>query len=139
MSPSRSDFISVSYDEGGETKRLFFRPFEGWFGLHSHANRFVAEWLNAIRAAIATATGRAPGNTPANQLGTPSSSRAVLLFFLIMLLPPIVLLSISLSWLRNSPMPASPPSAPIVTPEPAKIVPPPPKIPGKPPDADIQE
>jgi hypothetical protein len=133
MSPVvRMDFISVTYEEGGETKRLFFQPIESWFGLRSHHNRFTAEWINAIRAAITAATGRAPGNTPANQLGTPSSSRAVLLFFLLMLLSTIVLLSISLSWLRNSPMPAAPTAAPLEAPLP-------PKIPGKPPDWGIKE
>jgi hypothetical protein len=76
MSPAGLDFISVTYEEGGQTKRLFFSPTEGWFGAPFHFNRFVADWFSAIRAAIVAATGRAPGNTPANQLGTPSSSRS---------------------------------------------------------------
>ncbi len=111
MSPVRSDFISVTYDEGGQTKRLFFRPFEGWFGLHSHANRFVAEWFNAIRAAIATATGRAPGNTPANQLGTPSSSRAVILVLLLPLVASLLLLAGMVLW-RPDVAPVVAPTAP---------------------------
>jgi len=132
MSPVvRMDFISVTYEEGGQTKRLFFQPIESWFGLRSHHNRFTAEWINAIRAAITAATGRAPGNTPANQLGTPSSSLAVLLLFLLLLLPlPIVLLS-RCPW-KDSPMPASPLSAPL---EDA----PPPKSPDKPPDSGIKK
>ena len=32
MSPAGLDFISVTYEEGGQTKRLFFSPIEGWFG-----------------------------------------------------------------------------------------------------------
>ena len=127
MHPLGLDFISVTYEEGGQTKRLLFSPrVEGWFVPLSDYNRFAAEQLNAVRAATAAATGRAPGNTPANQLGTPSSSLAVLLLILLLLLPlPIVLLS---GWPRNdSPMPASPSSAPLITPsvpEPAKTVPP---------------
>ena len=79
MSPAGLDFISVTYEEGGQTNRLFFSPSEGWFGTPFHFNRFIAEWYQCHSRAIVTATGRAPGNTPANQLGTPSSSLAVLL------------------------------------------------------------
>jgi serine/threonine protein kinase len=81
------DFISVTYDEDGETKRLFFSPYESWLGLPSTFNRFVAEWFAAIRAAVVTATGREPGNTPANQLGVPSGSKAIYA----LLLAPVVL------------------------------------------------
>jgi predicted Ser/Thr protein kinase len=59
MHPLGLDFISVTYEEDGQTKRLLFTPFEGWFGLRSHVNGFVAECFNALRAAIAAATGRA--------------------------------------------------------------------------------
>jgi serine/threonine protein kinase len=93
MNPMRLDFISVTYNEDGKTKRLFFSPCEGWFGLPSQFNQFVAEWFNAILAAVTIATGRAPGNTPANQLGTPRSSRALLLG---MLLPPLASLLFAL-------------------------------------------
>jgi serine/threonine protein kinase len=97
MNPAGLNFISVTYDEGGQTKCLFFSPSEGLlFRLPSRFNRFVAEWYNAIRAAIATATGREPGNTPANRLGTPSSSLALLLAMLLVLflvlLPGVLLL-----------------------------------------------
>lgn len=74
MHPAGLDFISVTYDEGGQTQRLYFSPKEMLFGLPSQFNRFVAEWFDSIRAAITSATGTVPGNTPANQLGTPSSS-----------------------------------------------------------------
>jgi uncharacterized membrane protein len=77
MNPAGIDFISVTYDAGDQTRRLFFSPFESWFGLPSGFNRFVGEWFNAIGVAVAAATGRAPDNTPANQLGTPSSSLAL--------------------------------------------------------------
>ena len=78
MNPAGLDFISVTYDEGGQTKRLFFSPSLGLFGLPSRFNQFVAEWFNILRTASAAATGRAPGNTPADQLGTPSSSWALI-------------------------------------------------------------
>jgi serine/threonine protein kinase len=79
MNPAGLDFISVTYDEGGQTNRLFFSPFQGLFALPSHYNQYVAEWFDAIRAAVKTASGRAPGNTPANQLGTPSGSLALII------------------------------------------------------------
>jgi hypothetical protein len=144
MQPLGMNFISVTYEEGGQSKRLFFSPSpEGWFVPRSHFNRFVAERFNELRTAIATATGRAPGNTPANQLGTPSSSLAVLLLFLLLLLPPMVACGTFLNgWPRKDPMPALRPSEPLIAPfvpEPAKIVPPPPQIRGKPPDSGINE
>lgn len=86
MNPAGLDLISVTYDEDGETKRLFFSPYKSWFGLPSTFNRFVVEWLAAIRAAIVAATGREPGNTPANQLGVPSGSKAVYAFLLLPLI-----------------------------------------------------
>ena len=40
MNPvGRIDFISVTYEEGGQTKRLFFSPIESLFGLLSQFNR----------------------------------------------------------------------------------------------------
>jgi hypothetical protein len=76
MHPLGLDFISVTYDANGQTQRLYFSPYESWFRLPSDFNRIVAEWFNAIRAAVLAATGRGPGNTPANQLGVPSASKA---------------------------------------------------------------
>ena len=116
MSPVvRLHFISVTYEEGGQTKRLFCEPVPGWFGRRSHFNRFVAEWFDAIRAAITAATGRAPANTPANQLGTPSSSRALLLALLLPLVVGLVLVGMGLAVAR-----VSPPAAP-VAPDPPKL------------------
>ena len=57
VNPVGLEFISVTYDEGGQTKRLFFSPFEGLFGFPSNFNRFVEEWYHAIRVAIVAATG----------------------------------------------------------------------------------
>jgi len=87
MHPAGLDFISVTYDEGDQNKRLFFSPYESWFGLPSHFNQFIAEWFNAIRAAVVAATGREPGTTPAEQLGVPSGSKVIYA----LLLAPVVL------------------------------------------------
>jgi serine/threonine protein kinase len=135
MSPAGHDFISATYDEGGQTKRLFFTPIDGWFGLPSTFNRFTAQWFNAIRAAIATATGRAPGNTPANQLGTPSSSRAVLLALLLPLVAGLLLAVVLIGMaLRKPELPVLEPASPM-----RHDVAPPPKIPSKPPDSGLKE
>ena len=138
MSPAGLDFISVTYEERKQTNRLFFSPIEGWFGTPFHVNRFVADWFNAIRAAIVTATGRAPGNTPANQLGTPSSSWGVILVLLLPLVVSLLLLAGMVLW-REKVAPVRAPAAPMRT----EIAPPPvapsPKISGKPPDSGINE
>ena len=77
MHPMGLDFISVTYDEEGRTQRLFLSPYESWIGLPSNFNRIVAEWFAAMRAAVVAATGCEPGNTPAEQLGVPSGSKAI--------------------------------------------------------------
>ncbi len=150
MSPVvRMDFISVTYEDGGQNKRLFFEPVEGWFRRRSHHNRFTADWFNAIRAAITAATGRAPGNTPADQLGTPSSSRGFLVLWLPLLLITLLLFGMvagmgRIIGLRQQPVAPDPPE--INRPEykvhqPRKTldVPLPPKIPGKQSDSGINE
>jgi hypothetical protein len=87
MHPAGLDFISVTYEADGQTQRLFFSPYESWFGLPSNFNRIVAEWFAALRAAVLSATGREPGNTPAEQLGVPSGAKAIYAW----LLAPVVL------------------------------------------------
>jgi hypothetical protein len=148
MSPSGLDFISVTYKERGQTKRLFFTPIDGWFGPAFRFNRFVADWFNSIRAAIVTATGYAPGNTPANQLGTPPSSRAVILLLLLPLVVSLLLLAGPLFLLRPKVAPVLAPTAPVLAPTapmrpeaapPPKVVAPPHQIRGKPPDSGIKE
>ena len=86
MNPVGIDFISVAYDEGDQTRRLVFSPWQGLFGLPSHFNQYVSEWFDAIRAAVTATTGRTPGNTPADELGTPSSSFERHAWFLLPLL-----------------------------------------------------
>ena len=77
MNPVGLDFISVTYDEGGQTTVLYFSPYRSVFGFPWRFNQYVAEWFDAIGTAVKAATGRAPGNTPADQLGTPSGSFAL--------------------------------------------------------------
>jgi len=74
--PVRTDLISLTHDEGGQTKRLFFHTVfnpAAFFVMPSRRNQCVAEWFNAIRAAATIATGRTPDNTPADRLGVPPS------------------------------------------------------------------
>jgi serine/threonine protein kinase len=127
MNPAGLDFISVSYNQGGQTRRLFFSPRQSLFGLPSHFNEFVAEWFSAIRAAVKTATGREPGNTPANQLGTPSSSLALTAVLLLPL--PLLLPLVSMAVLMNRPPPRPFVPPPIMAPPPRSIAGPPLKIP----------
>ena len=82
MNPVGLDFISVIYDDGGQKQSLLFTPFERAWGLPGQFNEYVAEWFDAIHAAVVAATGRAPGNTPAELLGTPSSSLGLLIVVL---------------------------------------------------------
>jgi serine/threonine protein kinase len=92
MNPAGLDLISVTYDSDGRTQRLYVSPYVSWFGkscfgMRSTFNRIVAEWFDALRAAVLAATGREPGSTPADQLGVPSASKALYA----LLLAPVVL------------------------------------------------
>jgi serine/threonine protein kinase len=87
MNPAGINFISVTYDEGGVTKRLFFTPYEGLFGFPSQVNALVREWFEGIQAATVAATGRAPRTTPAEELGVPSGSIALLALFAALVIP----------------------------------------------------
>jgi len=87
MNPAGINFISVTYDEGGVTKRLFFTPSEGFFGFPSQVNLLVREWFEGIQAATVAATGRAPRTTPAEELGVPSGSIALLALFAALVIP----------------------------------------------------
>jgi serine/threonine protein kinase len=107
MNPGGLDFINVTYEAAGGTIRLLFSPCESIFGFPSQFNRFVAEWFDVIRAKITKATGQAPANTPANQLGTPPSSPVLLFGFLLMLLFPLLLLFVTHSW-RPARIPLNP-------------------------------
>jgi len=87
MNPAGINFISVTYDQDGETKRLFFTPYEGFFGFPSQVNALIADWFEEIQRAIVATTGRAPRTTPAEELGVPSSSIGLLALFAALMVP----------------------------------------------------
>ena len=74
MNPVGLKSLNVTYDDGGQPKRVIIGLFDGLLGWPSHLNQLVADWFDAIRAAATAATGHAPASTPAETLGTPSSS-----------------------------------------------------------------
>ncbi|SIO33681.1 Serine/threonine protein kinase [Singulisphaera sp. GP187] len=78
VNPAGIDFISVTYEVGGQPHRLIFSPYEGLIALPSHFNQYVAGWFQSIRAAATAATGREPGNTPSDQLRGPSRSHMII-------------------------------------------------------------
>ena len=87
MNPAGINFISVTYDQDGETKRLFLTPYEGFFGFPSQFNALIREWFDEIQAAIVSTTGHAPHTTPAEELGVPSSSIGLLALFAALMVP----------------------------------------------------
>lgn len=58
--PGGLQAISITYDEGGQLKRFYFTPAEGWFGFIGTVNDRVAAGFVAIRDAIKAATGKLP-------------------------------------------------------------------------------
>jgi serine/threonine protein kinase len=62
--PTGLDFISVTFEQAGQTQRLYFTPHEGGFRPTWDTNLIVAEWFTAIRAAATKAAGRPPATTP---------------------------------------------------------------------------
>ncbi|PAW77320.1 MAG: hypothetical protein B9S33_20265 [Pedosphaera sp. Tous-C6FEB] len=63
--PLPLDFISVTWDDAGQSRRLLFTPNNGWLQPVWNTNEVVADWLQALRAAVTAATGKAPATTPA--------------------------------------------------------------------------
>ncbi|EDY22419.1 serine/threonine protein kinase [Chthoniobacter flavus Ellin428] len=96
MNPAGINYISVSYEEGGETRRVLLTPNEGLIDSPGHVNRLGAEWFAAIRDAVTATTGKAPATTPAEQLGLPSSPAALAVWAMI-LLPALLLLLVTFS------------------------------------------
>ena len=86
MHPAGLHFLSVTYDDGGQSRRIILSPFESLIGPPSYFNQLVARWFDAIRAAATAATGHAPASTPAEKLGTPSSSIGIVTLLLSLLL-----------------------------------------------------
>ena len=93
MNLANLDFLSVTYEEGGQRKQVLLSPMEGFFALPGTWDARVAEWATAIREAATAATGRAPATTPSEQLGVPGSHVVLLKMFLMALVPLGVLLT----------------------------------------------
>jgi multisubunit Na+/H+ antiporter MnhB subunit len=100
VSPVGCDLISLTYEDGGEPRQVLISPMEGWIGLPSSRNAFAAEWHAAIQSAVLAATGRAPGSTPANELGISQGSSwphllriflpvVITVLFIVMVLGPV--------------------------------------------------
>jgi serine/threonine protein kinase len=79
VNPARIDFLSVTYEEGGQRKQVLLSPVKGWFALPSAFNAHIAEWHAATREAVIAATGRAPASSPVESVGTPLHSFAPML------------------------------------------------------------
>ncbi len=91
MNPAGINLISLNYTDGTTDKRVYLSPMDGWFGFPSTWNRHVADWHSAIREAIVAATGKPPGETPADQLGIPRSRGMGLLLILM----PVIVITVS--------------------------------------------
>ncbi len=76
VNPVGLDLLCVTYEEGGERKKLLLSPTVGWIALPWTYNAHVAEWSAAIREAVTAASGNAPTFTPGDQLGIPGSNPA---------------------------------------------------------------
>jgi len=116
MHPAGLHFISVTYNDGGQNRRIILSPYEGIFGLPSQFNQLAAHWFDAIRAAVTAATGRAPASTPAEILGTPPSSLGLVMLFLSGLLTVVVIFVINILAFHNmGPLPQKlPPAVPAI-------------------------
>ena len=87
VNPAGIDFLSVTYEEGGQRKQVLLSPMKGWFALPSVFNAHIAEWHAAIREAVTAATGRAPASSPVEKMGTPIPSFGPLLALAAWLVP----------------------------------------------------
>ena len=99
MNPAGINLISLNYTDGCTNKRIYLSPMEGLIGLPSTRNRDVADWHSAIREAVVAATGKPPGETPAEQLGIPRGRGIGLL----LILGPAVVVAISLGAMIGMP------------------------------------
>ena len=87
VNPAGIDFLSVTYEEGGQRKQVLLSPMKGWFTLPSIFNAHIAEWHAAIRETLIAATGRAPASSPVEKIGTPIQSFGPLLALAAWLVP----------------------------------------------------
>jgi hypothetical protein len=79
VAPLGLELLSVTYEEGGQLKRLLLSPMVAWLAFPWTYNKHVAEWFTVIREAVTAATGTAPTRTPADQLDLPRSNPVILL------------------------------------------------------------
>jgi serine/threonine protein kinase len=63
--PAPLHYLSVTWVEGGQTRRHYFTPNRGWACPVWETNPLVIEWHQAVRAAVTSATGKAPTESPA--------------------------------------------------------------------------
>jgi serine/threonine protein kinase/tetratricopeptide (TPR) repeat protein len=87
------DFISVTYEAGGLTAKLFFTPYRRWFQFRRAFKQCMADWLSSLHDAVVAATGRAPASTPTDQLGTPGTS----VWTLISMIAPLAVAAVAFS------------------------------------------
>jgi serine/threonine protein kinase len=93
------DVMSVTHEDSGALKQVFFLPQEGILGMPSDINRHVAEWADALRAAVKGKTGRPPKTTPADQLGMPSGAAG----FKSLMLIPLLFAALAIFVVFNAP------------------------------------
>ena len=81
MNPVGIDLLSVTYEKEGQAIQILLSPMEGFWAWPAHWNENVADWFQTLRAAVIAATGREPGNTPADKLGLPAGSKLICLLY----------------------------------------------------------
>ncbi len=79
MNPAGLPVLSVTYEEGGQRRQILLSPMEGFFAFPATWDARVTEWFHALRDAVTDATGRTPGQTPADQLGVPRGGYGLLI------------------------------------------------------------
>ena len=63
--PAPLHYLSITWVENGLTRCRYFTPNRSWLCPVWETNPIVLEWHQALRAAVTTATGKAPAETPA--------------------------------------------------------------------------
>lgn len=95
VNPAGLGLISLTYEEGGETKQRILSPQAGLIASPATHNAGVAEWFRFIREAVTDASGKEPTSTPPERLGLPAGSPGMRLFYagiILVILAPIGIL-----------------------------------------------
>lgn len=91
VNPYGLALISVTFDEGGQLRRLLISPtLDSLIGMPQRFNDNVDDWLIEIREAVTAATGHAPTETGPAELQLPRSHVALALFPLILIAVPVI-------------------------------------------------